>query len=151
MNFTEKLKDWRNRLRDRHMFTIVITSFLIILILLGYIFKIRNDNKQALENGYNHAFYELAAYVENIDTLLAKALVSKDPVHGAKTMSEIWRQSNLAKTNLVQLPIEQNLIAQTSKFLSQTSDFSHALTMQTIEQKALSDEQLSQKIGRAHV
>ena len=144
MNFTEKLKDWRNRLRDRHMFTIVITSFLIILILLGYIFKIRNDNKQSLENSYNHAFYELAAYVENIDTLLAKALVSKDPVHGAKTMSEIWRQSNLAKTNLVQLPIEQNLIAQTSKFLSQTSDFSHALTMQTIEQKALSDEQLAQ-------
>lgn len=144
MNFVNKLKDWKNRLKDRHMFTIVITSFLIIFALLGYIVKIRNDNKQSLENSYNHAFYELAAYVENIDTLLAKALVSKDPVHGAKTMSEIWRQSNLAKTNLVQLPIEQNLIAQTSKFLSQTSDFSHALTMQTIEQKALSDEQLSQ-------
>lgn len=144
MNFVNKLKDWKNRLKDRHMFTIVITSFLIIFALLGYIVKIRNDNRQSLENSYNHAFYELAAYVENIDTLLAKALVSKDPVHGAKTMSEIWRQSNLAKTNLVQLPIEQNLIAQTSKFLSQTSDFSHALTLQTIEQKALSDEQLSQ-------
>lgn len=142
MNFTEKLKDWRNRLRDRHMFTIVITTFLIILILLGYIFKIRNDNRQALENRYNQAFFELATYVENIDTLLAKALVSKDPVHGAKTMSEIWRQSNLAKTNLSQLPIEQNLIAQTSKFLSQTSDFSHSLTLQTIEQKSLSNEQL---------
>lgn len=144
MNFVEKLKDWRNRLRDRHMFTIVITSFLIILVLLGYIFKIRNDNRQALENRYNQAFFELASYVENIDTLLAKALVSKDPVHGARTMSEIWRQSNLAKTNLSQLPIEQNLIAQTSKFLSQTSDFSHALTMQTIQQKALSDKQLAQ-------
>lgn len=144
MNFTNKLKDWRNRLRDRHMFTIVITTFLIILILLGYIFKIRNDNRQALENRYNQAFFELATYVENIDTLLAKALVSKDPVHGAKTMSEIWRQSNLAKTNLSQLPIEQNLIAQTSKFLSQTSDFSHSLTLQTIEQKSLSNEQLDQ-------
>ena len=142
MNFVNKLKDWRNRLRDRHMFTIVITTFLIILVLLGYIFKIRNDSRQALENRYNQAFFELATYVENIDTLLAKALVSKDPVHGAKTMSEIWRQSNLAKTNLSQLPIEQNLIAQTSKFLSQTSDFSHSLTLQTIEQKSLSNEQL---------
>lgn len=144
MNVINKLKDWRNRLRDRHMFTIIITSFVIILLLLGYIFKIRNDNRQALENRYNQAFFELATYVENIDTLLAKALVSKDPVHGAKTMSEIWRQSNLAKTNLCQLPIEQNLIAQTSKFLSQTSDFSHALTIQTIEQQALTDEQLTQ-------
>mgnify|MGYP003312791173 CR=1 FL=1 len=82
--------------------------------------KIRNDNKQALENRYNQAFYEMSSYIENIDTLLAKTLVSKDPSHGAKTMSEVWRQANLAKTNLSELPIEQNLIAQTSKFLSRT-------------------------------
>ena len=48
MKFANKLQDWRNRLRDRHMFTIVISSFLVIVALLGYIFKIRNDNKQAL-------------------------------------------------------------------------------------------------------
>lgn len=144
MNFADKLKDWRNRLRDRHMFTIVISSFLVIIALLGYIFKIRNDNKQALENRYNQAFYEMSSYIENIDTLLAKSLVSKDPTHGAKTMSEVWRQANLAKTNLSQLPIEQNLIAQTSKFLSQTSDFSRSLTLQTIDQKPITEEQLGQ-------
>lgn len=144
MNFVNKLKDWRNRLRDRHMFTIVISSFLVIVVLLGYIFKIRNDNKQALENRYNQAFYEMASYIENIDTLLAKSMVSKDPTHGAKTMSEVWRQANLAKTNLSQLPIEQNLISQTSKFLSQTSDFSRSLTLQTIDQEPITDEQLSQ-------
>jgi len=144
MNFGNKLKDWRNRLRDRHMFTIVISSFLVILALLGYIFKLRNDNKQALENRYNQAFYEMASYIENIDTLLAKSLVSKDPSHGAKTMSEVWRQANLAKTNLSMLPIEQNLIAQTSKFLSQTSDFSRSITLQTIDQKPITDKQLTQ-------
>jgi len=144
MKITDKLKDWRNRLRDRHMFTIVITSFLVIAALTAYIFKIRNDNKQALENRYNQAFFEMASYIENIDTLLQKSLISKDPIHGAKTMSEIWRQSNLAKTNLSQLPIEQNLIAQTSKFLSQTSDFSYSLTQQNIEQQPITDEQMSQ-------
>lgn len=144
MNFANKLKDWRNRLRDRHMFTIVISSFLVIIALLGYIFKIRNDNKQALENRYNQAFYEMASYIENIDTLLAKSLVSKDPSHGAKTMSEVWRQANLAKTNLSQLPIQQNLIAQTSKFLSQTSDFSRSITLQTIDQTPITDDQLGQ-------
>lgn len=144
MNFVDKLKDFRERLRDRHMFTIVVTSLLVILALLGYIFKIRNDNKQALENRYNQAFFEMASYVENIDTLLAKSLISKDPTHGAKTMSEIWRQANLAKANLSDLPIEQNLIAQTSKFLSQTSDFSHSLTLQTIGQKPITTDQLTQ-------
>ena len=59
-------------------------------------------------------------------------------------MSEIWRQSNLAKTNLSELPIEQDVIAQTSKFLSQASDFSYSLAMQTIDQTPISDEQLSQ-------
>jgi len=144
MNFANKLKDWRNRLKDRHMFTIVISSFLVILALLGYIFKIRNDNKQALENRYNQAFYEMSSYIENIDSLLAKSLVSKDPSHGAKTMSEVWRQANLAKTNLSELPIEQNLIANTSKFLSQTSDFSRSITLQTIDQQPITDEQLVQ-------
>lgn len=144
MNFSGKLKDWKNRLKDRHMLTPVIFSFLVIIVLLGYIIKIRNDNKQALENRYNQAFYEMASYIENIDTLLAKSLVSKDPSHGARTMSEVWRQANLAKTNLSQLPIEQNLISQTSKFLSQTSDFSRTLTLQTIDQTPITDEQLSQ-------
>ena len=57
MKFIDKLKDFRDRLKDRHMFTIVISSFLVIIALTGYIFKIRNDNKQALENRYNQAFY----------------------------------------------------------------------------------------------
>jgi len=144
MNFGNKLKDWKNRLKDRHMFSIVIGSFIVILALLGYIIKIRNDNKQSLENTYNHAFYELASYIDNINNLLSKAQISKDPSHGAKTMSEIWRQSNLAKTNLSELPIEQDVIAQTSKFLSQTSDFSYSLTMQTIDQIPVSNEQISQ-------
>jgi len=144
MNIFNKLKDFRNRLRDRHMFTIVISSFLVIIALLGYIFKIRNDNKQALENRYNQAFYEMSSYIENIDTLLAKALVSNDPAHGSKTMSEVWRQANLAKTNLSSLPIEQNLIANTSKFLSQTSDFSRALTLQTIDQEPITNNQMDQ-------
>ncbi len=144
MNLANKLNDWKNRLKDRHMFTIVLSSFLVIIVLLGYIFKIRNDNKQSLENRYNQAFYEMSSYIENIDTLLAKSLVSKDPAHGAKTMSEVWRQANLAKTNLSELPIEQNLIANTSKFLSQTSDFSRSLTLQTIDQKPITDEQLTQ-------
>ena len=43
MNLKEKVYDWKNRLKDRHMFSIVVASFLVILALLGYIVKIRND------------------------------------------------------------------------------------------------------------
>jgi len=144
MNISKKIKDWYNRLRDRHMFSLVVTSFLVIIALGCYILKVRNDNKQSLENSYNYAFFELSSYIDNINNLLSKAQISKDPVHGARTMSEVWRQSNLAQSNLSQLPIEQNVIAQTSKFLTQTSDFSYMLTMQTIEQEPISNEQMEQ-------
>ena len=36
MNLVGKFKDWKNRLQDRHMLSIIVTSFVIILALLGY-------------------------------------------------------------------------------------------------------------------
>ncbi len=116
MNIITKLKDFKNRLRDRHMFTIVIVSLLSTITMGLYILKIRNDNRQALENTYNYAFYELSSYIDNINNLLTKAQISRDPIHAAKTMSEIWRESNLAQNNLSKLPIEQNVISNASKF-----------------------------------
>ena len=142
MNIITKLKDFKNRLRDRHMFTIVIVSLLSTITMGLYILKIRNDNRQALENTYNYAFYELSSYIDNINNLLTKAQISRDPIHGAKTMSEIWRESNLAQNNLSKLPIEQSVISNASKFLTQTSDFSYTLTMQTINKMPISTSQL---------
>ena len=62
VSLKEKLIDWKNRLKDRHMFSIIIVLFSIIVILGLIIYKKQKEYRQASENSYNLAFYEV---VEN--------------------------------------------------------------------------------------
>ena len=57
-----KFADWRERLRDRHMFTVVMIALALLLavIILGlYTYQKQREARQASENAYNRAFYEL--------------------------------------------------------------------------------------------
>lgn len=59
-----KLIDWKNRLKDRHMLSIIVVLFTIIVILGIVIYKKQTEYRQASENQYNMAFYELVDYVQ---------------------------------------------------------------------------------------
>ena len=39
MSFKDKVIDWKNRLKDRHMFSIIIGLIIVCLILGGIIYK----------------------------------------------------------------------------------------------------------------
>ena len=55
-----KLTDWKNRLKDRHMFTIVMVTIvlLVAVIALGiYTYKKQREYREVAENDYNMAFY----------------------------------------------------------------------------------------------
>ena len=79
-----KLIDWKNRLKDRHMLSVIVVLFTIIIILSVIIYKKQTEYRQASENQYNMAFYELVDYVQNVETYLAKSLISSSPEHGAE-------------------------------------------------------------------
>ena len=97
--------------------------------------------KQIVQDNYNKSMYELINYVQNVDILISKARITTTPVEASKTYADIWRQSNLAKENLASLPVDQNAMSNTSKFLSQVSDYSYSLMKQTIAGDKISDEQ----------
>ena len=97
--------------------------------------------KQIVQDNYNKAMYELVNYMENVDVLISKARITTTPVEASKTYADIWRQSNLAKENLASLPVNQNAMANTSRFLAQVSDYAYVLMKQTVEGQKLSDEQ----------
>ena len=61
----KKIYDWKNRLKDRHMLSLVVTLIVIIVALGLYIYKKQTEYRQASENQYNMAFYELVDYVQN--------------------------------------------------------------------------------------
>lgn len=139
-NLKEKVYDWRNRLRDRHMLTLVVTLVTVIVILGLYTYKRERDFRQASENSYNMAFFELVDYVENVETYLAKSLISSTPEEGAETLSHLWREADLAQSYLARLPIGSQELANTSKFLNQVSDYSFSLSRKNIYNERLTQE-----------
>ena len=143
INLKEKIYDWKDRLRDRHMLTIVVTLFTVIILFGVYTYKREKDFRQMTENEYNMAFFELVNYVENVETYLAKSLISSTPEHGAETLTHVWREANLAQSYLARLPIGSQELANTSKFLNQVSDYSFSLSRKNIYNEKLSDEDFS--------
>lgn len=138
----EKVYDWKNRLKDRHMLTLVVTLVVIIAALGLYTYKRERDYHQMTENDYNMAFFELVDYVQNVETYLAKSLISSTPEHGAETLTHVWREANLAQSYLARLPIGSQELANTSKFLNQVSDYSFTLSRKNIYNEALTQEDL---------
>lgn len=137
-----KLVDWKNRLKDRHMLSVVVVLFAIIIAMGIWIYKKQVDYRQASENQYNMAFYELVNYVQDVETYLAKSLISSTSEHGAETLTNVWREASVAQSCLSQLPINSHELENTSRFLNQVSDYSYSLSRKNISGQGLSQEDL---------
>lgn len=141
MGIRDKLLDWKKRLSDRRMYSIVILTIAIFASISIYQYKAKLNYKNYLENEFNRAFFDLVGYVQNVEVSLAKALVTSTPKQTAKQLTEVWQEANFAQSSLGQLPLSNVEIEKTSKFISQVGDFSYALSIQSIDGKSLSNEQ----------
>ena len=138
----EKIIDWKERLKDRHMLT-VIGVFALILVAMGiFVYKKQNQYHQASENANNMAFFELVDYVQNVENYLAKSLISTTPEHGAQTLTHVWREANLAQAYLAQIPVSTETLSNTARFLNQVSDYSYSLSRKNIYHEALTQDDL---------
>ena len=137
------LVDWKNRLKKGHMLSIICILLIIVGILIYFLYQKQKEYRQASENSYNMAFYELVDYVQNVETYLAKSLISSTPEHGAETLTNLWREANLAQSYLSRLPIESQELSSTEKFLNQVSDYSYSLSRKNIYNEALTEEDLN--------
>ena len=119
-------------LRKNIMWIVIIVLIIGVGILSYFLYKKNNEVKLASENLYNNNFYELINYVQNVETYLAKSTISTSSMHGAETLTYLWRESNLAETYLASLPIESQELEKTAKFLNQVSDYSYSLSRKNI-------------------
>ena len=138
-----KLVDWKNRLKKGHMLSVIVTLLIIVAILGFLLYCKQREYRQASENSYNMAFYELVDYVQNVETYLAKSLISSTSEHGAETLTHLWREANLAQSYLARLPIESQELSNTEKFLNQVSDYSYSLSRKNIYNEDLTQEDLN--------
>lgn len=93
------------------------------------------------ENQYNRAFLDLTNYVDDLEVLLAKSLVTSTPKSTSTMLGEVWRQSNLAQENMGQLPVSPPILEKTSNYLTQVGDFAYALNNKTLSGAPLSDKE----------
>lgn len=132
------------KIKKGNVLAAIVAVLAIVIIGLAVImYKSNEKYVQTSENSYNSAFYQLNEYVENVETYLAKSLISTTPEHGAETLTNLWREANLAQTYLSMLPIESQELENTEKFLNQVSDYSYALSRKNIYNESLSQDDLN--------
>lgn len=122
---------------------IVLIILIGIIIALGY--NLNKKNKESIlanENLYNQSLYELINYMDNVQNYLAKSTISNSATHGAETLTNLWREANLAQTYLSMLPMQAQELENTEKFLNQVSDYSYSLSRKNIQGEKLSDDDL---------
>lgn len=131
-------------MRKNKIITFVIMALIILALILGYnLYEKNRIYNTSTENQYNMAFYELVDYVQNVKTYLAKSLITKDDKHGAETLTNVWREANLAQTYLSMLPLESQELENAEKFLNQVSEYSYTLSRKNIDSIDLQEEDLN--------
>ena len=95
---------------------------IIILALFCTYLKIQNNKVvQTLESSYSRSLYELVDYLDDVETLLAKAQISSSSEYAAKTLTDIWRKADLAQEALSQIPVTHMTLENVLKYLNQLS------------------------------
>lgn len=136
------MKDNKKRFLENYLKASTIILLLVVVALGITVYSKQEELVRTSENAYNMAFYELVDYVKNVESYLAKATISTSPEHGAETLTNVWREANLAQTYLAMLPIESQELENTEKFLNQVSDYSYSLSRKNIYNKDLTEDDL---------
>ncbi len=97
--------------------------------------------KELVQDEYNRSMYEMVGYVKNVNTQLNKLKIASGDKVIITTLADIWRQSNLAKENLANLPVNQENMGNASKYLTQLSDYSYYLIEKVSLRKEISSEE----------
>ena len=127
-------------LKSRWMLISIILLLMLVIATGYYAFLLREKYNIQSNNDYTEAFSNLVNYVNNVESYLAKAMISKSNEHATQTLTQIWRDSNLAIVYLSRIPFEDEGLLQTAKFLNQVSDYSYSLSRKNIDGKNLEKE-----------
>lgn len=142
--FEKKVDEIKKKIDKKWLAVIVFVIFTGVIFFGVEMTNNFKRQKNQVQNEYNKAMYEMVGYVQNVNYELAKLQVSSTTNFISVSLSNIWRQSNLAKANLESLPIEENSMSNASKFLTQVSDYSYTLMKKTISGYEFSDEEREQ-------
>ncbi len=130
------------KMEKKYIWAICIMLVVITICTIAYAYESNRNYKTISNNTYNLAFYELIDHMSDVENYLAKALVTNDANQSAETLTYVWRATNLAEVYLSQIPISNEGLSNTQKFLNQASEYSYALARKCIENESLTQDEL---------
>lgn len=112
----------------RIIYTFIVTLIVVFSSTFAILMTLeRNDYRNYLMGDYNKNMYQLISSVENIESNLSKVPILGSREQVVVAFEEIFRYSSMANDKLHSLPIDQQKLNGTSKFLTQVGDFCYAL------------------------
>lgn len=130
---------------SRRRFVRIITFTLAIFLVVASC-SIMNKNKYKdvslkLENTYIESIESLASSTDNINTTLKKGIYAGSPKMLSELSSKLWHDSSIAKSALSQLPMGDNQLEKTNKFLSQVGNYAVSISEKASKGEGLSLEE----------
>ncbi len=125
---------------------ILYTSIVTIIVVFSTTFAIlmfleRLDYRNYLQGQYSKNMYDLVSSVQNIRVDLGKSAIVGSREQSIIAFEEIFRYSATANDKLHSLPIDQEVVGDTSKFLTQVGDYCYSLAKASSEGKELSNKE----------
>ncbi|MBO4252273.1 MAG: germination protein YpeB [Clostridia bacterium] len=133
-------KETRSR---RALLTVAITFAVLSAVLaaaLIYYTVTSGGSGDSLDAGYRRSFYDTVVEVDNIDLNLSKAMATKDTGAMQSYLTDLAVNSELAESDLQQLPIEDENKFYTTKIVNQTGDFAKYLNKKIIKGEKVSSD-----------
>ena len=140
--------NWK-KFKEKYLCTITIIIVVIATCAILIAYKNYKDYEIMKKNKYNMAFFEVVDYMENVESYLAKSLITKEAAASSENLILVWRETNLAGSFLSQIPISTEGLSKTQKFLNQASEYSYSLFRKNAKGENLTDEELD-KLNELH-
>lgn len=139
----------KEKFNKKNMLVLAIIVAIIAILLAVSLYQKQKTYETATQNNYNMAFYEVVNHMQDVQSYLAKSLISKSSENGAETLTNVWREANLAQSYLSMLPLESQELENTQKFLNQVGDYSYSLSRKNIKNQELTEDDLN-NLGDLH-
>ena len=110
--------------------------------------QISNYHNQ-LENVYQKNLYDLVESVNNAEIKLSKTLSSNDKDFQIKQLTEIVKNAQLAENSISSLPITQNSLADSVKFINQMGGYSTSIIESLKTEREINEKEM-ENLAKIH-
>ncbi|MGG1659621.1 germination protein YpeB [Brevibacillus sp. NRS-1366] len=93
------------------------------------------------ENSYQRAFHDLTYHVDKLHDELGKSLVVNSRRQMTPTLTNVWRLSYAAQSDVGQLPLTLMPFNKTEEMLSRVADFSYRVAVRDLTKEPLNEKE----------